>query len=136
MTMLPYKLFKFILPQLNRNATNLFELLDSAMEWTAPPPVSYTHLRAHETRHDLVCRLLLETNEFFAYPDNIIISLLANEDDTKRRKALQIFHIATQVNENLFFCNLIEMLPICLNCSIQRWSGVVLLLFRKFLLSR
>src|SRR5450756_1063102 len=25
-----------------------------------PFPVSYTHLRAHETRHDLVCRLLLE----------------------------------------------------------------------------
>src|SRR5450756_2188005 len=25
----------------------------------APDPVSYTHLRAHETRHDLVCRLLL-----------------------------------------------------------------------------
>src|SRR5450756_2950960 len=25
-----------------------------------PSPVSYTHLRAHETRHDLVCRLLLE----------------------------------------------------------------------------
>src|SRR5450756_2430294 len=23
-------------------------------------PVSYTHLRAHETRHDLVCSLLLE----------------------------------------------------------------------------
>src|SRR5665648_1129779 len=23
-------------------------------------PVSYTHLLAHETRHDLVCRLLLE----------------------------------------------------------------------------
>ena len=27
-------------------------------EWK--DPVSYTHLRAHETRHDLVCRLLLE----------------------------------------------------------------------------
>src|SRR5450756_1880806 len=27
---------------------------------TAQRPVSYTHLRAHETRHDLVCRLLLE----------------------------------------------------------------------------
>src|SRR5450756_3060939 len=27
---------------------------------TGPKPVSYTHLRAHETRHDLVCRLLLE----------------------------------------------------------------------------
>src|SRR5450759_108702 len=26
----------------------------------AAAPVSYTHLRAHETRHDLVCRLLLE----------------------------------------------------------------------------
>src|SRR5450759_425661 len=25
-----------------------------------PWAVSYTHLRAHETRHDLVCRLLLE----------------------------------------------------------------------------
>src|SRR5450759_2142329 len=25
----------------------------------SPLPVSYTHLRAHETRHDLVCRLLL-----------------------------------------------------------------------------
>src|SRR5450756_2730635 len=26
---------------------------------TASSSVSYTHLRAHETRHDLVCRLLL-----------------------------------------------------------------------------
>src|SRR5450756_261109 len=26
----------------------------------APKSVSYTHLRAHETRHDIVCRLLLE----------------------------------------------------------------------------
>ena len=30
------------------------------MNVEAPQPVSYTHLRAHETRHDLVCRLLLE----------------------------------------------------------------------------
>ena len=28
-------------------------------------PVSYTHLRAHETRHDLVCRLLLEKKNVF-----------------------------------------------------------------------
>src|SRR5678809_1637984 len=27
---------------------------------TAPDPVSYTHLRAHETGRNLVCRLLLE----------------------------------------------------------------------------
>src|SRR5450759_1559268 len=30
------------------------------MATQAPLPMSYTHLRAHETRHDLVCRLLLE----------------------------------------------------------------------------
>src|SRR5450756_3018833 len=30
------------------------------MEGGHTQPVSYTHLRAHETRHDLVCRLLLE----------------------------------------------------------------------------
>ena len=31
---------------------------DTASTWLRA--VSYTHLRAHETRHDLVCRLLLE----------------------------------------------------------------------------
>src|SRR5450759_5444837 len=29
----------------------------------SPETVSYTHLRAHETRHDIVCRLLLEKNK-------------------------------------------------------------------------
>src|SRR5450756_1361144 len=32
---------------------------DWELDWPSLP-VSYTHLRAHETRHDLVCRLLLE----------------------------------------------------------------------------
>src|SRR5450756_983188 len=32
----------------------------SASHTAVVPAVSYTHLRAHETRHDLVCRLLLE----------------------------------------------------------------------------
>src|SRR5450756_2174753 len=32
----------------------------TGMKATDVEPVSYTHLRAHETRHDLVCRLLLE----------------------------------------------------------------------------
>src|SRR5450756_2098756 len=38
------------------------ELADIVVVEEATPgfPVSYTHLRAHETRHDLVCRLLLE----------------------------------------------------------------------------
>src|SRR5450756_2741578 len=34
-------------------------LLDAGLLSTSRA-VSYTHLRAHETRHDLVCRLLLE----------------------------------------------------------------------------
>ena len=33
----------------------------------AQEPVSYTHLRAHETRHDLVCRLLLEKKKTISY---------------------------------------------------------------------
>src|SRR5450756_1294128 len=36
---------------------HLHFLATSVSVWGA---VSYTHLRAHETRHDLVCRLLLE----------------------------------------------------------------------------
>src|SRR5665811_118532 len=35
-------------------------VLDTATAATALPSVSYTHLRAHETVLDLVCRLLLE----------------------------------------------------------------------------
>ena len=34
--------------------------LIAVIDWEQYGPVSYTHLRAHETRHDLVCRLLLE----------------------------------------------------------------------------
>src|SRR5450759_1838729 len=37
------------------------EELGSYAKYEASPlPVCYTHLRAHETRHDLVCRLVLE----------------------------------------------------------------------------
>src|SRR5450756_1970260 len=41
------------------NTASLRDLLDLALELSSPVtrnPVSYTHLRAHETRHDLVCR--------------------------------------------------------------------------------
>ena len=36
------------------------------MLYMDPDPVSYTHLRAHETRHDLVCRLLLEKKKILS----------------------------------------------------------------------
>src|SRR5665648_1231704 len=36
------------------------EVLESLTPAQQVITVSYTHLRAHETRHDLVCRLLLE----------------------------------------------------------------------------
>ena len=37
----------------------------SVREIGAAVAVSYTHLRAHETRGNLVCRLLLEKKNFF-----------------------------------------------------------------------
>ena len=44
------------------SSTRFFTLLSCATltASVSSVPVSYTHLRAHETRHDLVCRLLLE----------------------------------------------------------------------------
>src|SRR5450759_5836684 len=39
------------------DSDNKYKNIDSKILLKA---VSYTHLRAHETRHDLVCRLLLE----------------------------------------------------------------------------
>src|SRR5665648_40568 len=37
-----------------------WEQYDYIVQANTMQTVSYTHLRAHETRHDLVCRLLLE----------------------------------------------------------------------------
>ena len=41
-------------------------------------PVSYTHLRAHETVLDLVCRLLLEKKQEHFIVDNIHVCLSCN----------------------------------------------------------
>ena len=46
--------------------------------WLLSAAVSYTHLRAHETRHDLVCRLLLE-KVFEAIPCLLYTSDAADE---------------------------------------------------------
>src|SRR5450756_2675212 len=50
-------------PRLTRTRRGTATREPSAAASIAPismSAVSYTHLRAHETRHDLVCRLLLE----------------------------------------------------------------------------
>ena len=43
------------------------ELSGVALRKAATGPVSYTHLRAHETVLDLVCRLLLETKKKYPH---------------------------------------------------------------------
>ena len=45
---------------LARQPTVISHLLDTSVYCQPLKPVSYTHLRAHETVLDLVCRLLLE----------------------------------------------------------------------------
>ena len=47
-------------------------------------PVSYTHLRAHETVLDLVCRLLLEKKKH-ALCNNLSFSMINNEHHTNVR---------------------------------------------------
>ena len=46
-----------------------------------PIPVSYTHLRAHETVLDLVCRLLLEKKKLTVSQADIIHNDYTIEDD-------------------------------------------------------
>ena len=53
-------------------------------------PVSYTHLRAHETVLDLVCRLLLEKKTITAIHNDI--DLLIKESITKTSQTLSIHH--------------------------------------------
>src|SRR5450759_5220665 len=48
------------LDSIDKFAMNGIHTLDKIKAINPNIPVSYTHLRAHETRHDLVCRLLLE----------------------------------------------------------------------------
>src|SRR5450756_2944967 len=43
----------------DKPARRELEIILNSMS-TSQTSVSYTHLRAHETRHDIVCRLLLE----------------------------------------------------------------------------
>src|SRR5665648_605760 len=57
-----YRPFNFIFLSYNSSRSNrLSYLVNTTLifcPYTESRAVSYTHLRAHETRHDLVCRLL------------------------------------------------------------------------------
>ena len=60
-------------------------------------PVSYTHLRAHETREDLVCRLLLEKKSSL---------LFKNYDELKRiEPSSRSFGFGTWILEISLCCN-------------------------------
>ena len=56
-------------------------------------PVSYTHLRAHETRHDLVCRLLLEKKKtIFCLKKKKIITQVTTSPELSRASRLHHRH--------------------------------------------
>src|SRR5450759_2027960 len=46
--------------RLKKLKLRLKDQMEAIVSQSRSQPVSYTHLRAHETRHDIVCRLLLE----------------------------------------------------------------------------
>ena len=59
--LVPYPSFRVHQKQLHQQQACTLLHKQTYQQGTQPPwAVSYTHLRAHETREDLVCRLLLE----------------------------------------------------------------------------
>src|SRR5660397_274432 len=56
--------------------------------WTRRLPVSYTHLRAHETKANLVCRLLLEKKKKTINNDQIYLyeKKIIKTEQTKRTR--------------------------------------------------
>src|SRR5665648_1212261 len=54
---------------LDNSKVQIAPIISTVFLTTTEKTVSYTHLRAHETRHDLVCRLLLEKKKNNELPD-------------------------------------------------------------------
>src|SRR5450756_2404890 len=65
LSVLEHALFTFGVEDISRVSTHqlvrhrIASFSQQSQRYSRIKPVSYTHLRAHETRHDLVCRLLL-----------------------------------------------------------------------------
>ena len=55
---------------------------ESDVEHQRSNPVSYTHLRAHETDQDLVCRLLLKKKKTRQQKRNIVYDNVAEQKHT------------------------------------------------------
>eukprot|EP00825_Cyclidium_porcatum_P003228 TRINITY_DN11496_c0_g1_i2.p1 TRINITY_DN11496_c0_g1~~TRINITY_DN11496_c0_g1_i2.p1 ORF type:complete len:267 (-),score=86.20 TRINITY_DN11496_c0_g1_i2:461-1261(-) len=70
--------------------------------YSALIPVSYTHLRAHETRHDLVCRLLLEKKKKKKKEQKKKIKQ-NKQKKIKKIKKIQKFYFINKLIYNFFF---------------------------------
>ena len=55
-----YEVLLAKIEELKTSDWNIYKLFKEVEMPLSPVPVSYTHLRAHETVLDIVCRLLLE----------------------------------------------------------------------------
>ena len=77
---------KFIAPSLQDEHYSTAYILGN-ITWLMmhSKPVSYTHLRAHETRHDLVCRLLLEKKK--KKKTKVALSLIHNRRKKQNQSA-------------------------------------------------
>ena len=64
--------------------------------------VSYTHLRAHETVLDLVCRLLLEKKNKRQYNINVMLYKQTIRN-THMHKPPEIYAITPNTNENRYY---------------------------------
>ena len=51
--------------RITKNGGNIQSGISTKTDYLLAGAVSYTHLRAHETKGNLVCRLLLEKKNFF-----------------------------------------------------------------------
>ena len=72
----PHQLTQLVAPEVQVPAAGDRGVLLAQRPGSGVAPVSYTHLRAHETVLDLVCRLLLEKKKNKNnYANNVLINI-------------------------------------------------------------